>query len=55
MNMEKKFVKCAYCGNTLMEVMDNGCWYFRFGKKSKDSKEPIVEMTIHGAVKMRLS
>ena len=44
------FIHCEKCGKKLIERLPNGLWRFRFGKR--DSSEPVVDMEIHGSLKM---
>ena len=52
-NRQRKFIHCAHCKGPLVEILPSGAWYFRFGKKSEANPEPMVEMQIHGTVKMK--
>lgn len=44
--------RCALCGKKLMERQDNGLWRFEFGRYGA-KKEPVVEIEIHGSVRIR--
>jgi hypothetical protein len=47
------FYTCKECGKILIERLDNGLFKFMFGKQSKSTRRPPVEMIIHGNIKMR--
>jgi len=49
----KTFVYCEKCRKKLIERLPNGLWKFVFGKKSELSKNPPVNMMIHGSIKMK--
>lgn len=51
--MKRSFIKCAKCGNPLIERTENGLWIFRFGKSPFESGEPPILMKIYGSIKMR--
>ena len=50
--MERTFIQCKKCGKNLIERLPNGLLRFMFGRSSSD-KDAVVEMIIHGNVKMR--
>ena len=43
--------RCESCGKKLLVRQDNGLWKFVFGRYGAEAK-PVVEMEIHGSVKM---
>lgn len=45
------FVRCEICGKKLLNRLPNGTWHFRFGKR--EGSEPVVDMEIHGSLKMK--
>jgi len=45
------FVTCEKCGKKLIERLPNGLWRFRFGKR--DNGISVVDMEIHGSIKMQ--
>ena len=44
------FIVCEKCGKKLIERLPNGMWRFKFGKR--EGGKPVVDMEIHGSVKM---
>lgn len=44
-------VYCTKCHKKLLERDPNGTWIFKFGKR--EGSEPVVDMEIHGSLKMR--
>jgi len=45
------FITCEKCGKKLIERKPNGLWVFKFG--ARGNSQPIVEMEIHGSIKMK--
>ena len=50
--MAKNFITCEKCGKRLIERLPNGLLKFKFGRR-RDTSESVVEMLIHGDVKMK--
>jgi len=42
---------CEKCGKRLLVRQDNGLWRFEFGRFGS-RKEPVVDIEIHGSVRM---
>jgi len=55
----KMFFHCEKCGKRLIEKLPGGLWRFVFGRSHRDEdvpiseKFPMVEMLVHGSIKMR--
>ena len=47
------FINCQKCGKRLIERMPNGLFRFRFGSSRGENKRPVVEIVIHGSVKIK--
>lgn len=45
------FVICEKCGKKLLERLPNGLFIFKFGKRNDG--QPVVDMQVHGSIKMR--
>jgi hypothetical protein len=45
-------IRCEKCGKPIIRRYPNGVWHFMFGKRS-GSKEPPVNMFIHGSLKLK--
>jgi len=45
-------VYCVKCGKPLIKRYPGGAWHFVFGKR-KGSKGPVVDMIIHGSLRLK--
>lgn len=50
--MSGHFIFCEKCGKKLLTRLPNGLWQFKFGKR-EGSSEPVVDMEIHGSLRMK--
>lgn len=50
---QKLFLRCSLCGKTLVERLPNSLFRFKFGRVFEGSSDVIVDMKIHGSIKMR--
>ena len=46
------FIFCEKCGKKLLQRKPNGIFVFRFGRNNQ-SKEPTIEIEIHGSLRIR--
>jgi len=44
--------RCEICNKKLLVRQDNGLWRFEFGRYGA-KEEPVVEIEIHGSVRIR--
>ena len=49
----KHFIMCEHCHKKLIERKSNGLFYFAFGRSGDESDPVMVEMFIHGSMKLR--
>jgi hypothetical protein len=51
------FFRCEKCGKKLIKRLNNGIWYFAYGRKKMTNGEysvyAPVEIFVHGSVKMK--
>lgn len=52
--MEGAWICCEKCGKRLLKRRPNGIFVFEFGySKTENGNESLVEMEIHGSLKMK--
>ena len=47
------FMRCELCDKKLIKRLSNGLLYFAYGGLKGETKEPRVELLIHGSIKMK--
>ena len=47
------YIRCSRCKKVLIERLPNGLWRFKFGRIDGSVDNSIVDMEIHGSVKIK--
>lgn len=50
--MKSSLIMCNKCGKPIIGRKENGLWHFLFGK-IPGSNIPVIEMVIHGSIRMK--